>query len=928
MSQTTLSRSLFRKVLYRNIAMPLLLALASGAIFVGLIFYLMAASSWIDRSENILSQTQKVYGLISDAETGIRGYIISGRKEFLAPYSRSTGQIELELEYLKDLVSDSSLQRERADFVASEFARWREYAHATVTSQKSLRDSGRLALETRGKAQMELIRSSLSDMIKHEQKSRVEKSDYTRNLARVLVILVVGVSLALGIGIAGVGQRQLLTLSDAYENLLRSQESAHSALKRSEERLSMVLDAARIGTWDWDIRSGTVIWNTHHEMLFGYEPGTPVRAIQDFEDRLDPDELQDVYKKIDHALSRRSFHDSEYRIHLPDGRVRWAHARGHGLYDSDGNPYRMMGVAIDITDRKESEFGLRTIREAGAKFSRSLDSTKTITSVVSVVVPSLADWCLIDLVDEEGVVDRVVVHHRDKARQPIADLLKHYHPRLDRIGPISTAIRSGQREVLQEMPEVRDQMDPFSQIGNEQRQIASQLGIKAAVVIPLVARDKIIGALTLVRDSKKFQDRDLDVAQEVANRAAVAIDNARLYAESQRASEAKSRFLANMSHEIRTPIGVILGFADLALSGKCSETEYRNYFETIQRNGRSLLRLLGDVLDLSKVEAEKLELERINFNLPELLEDVVSSLKIQADQKNVSLSLKVRGEIPRLVKSDPTRIRQILNNVVGNAVKFTEKGRVDIELEAQRGHASEPDRLCIQVKDTGIGLTDDQQKQLFRPFSQADNSTTRKFGGTGLGLMLSRRLAQALAGDLQLLHSAPGKGSTFLITLGVTFTDQESLGVPRENSKSRPATLHGVRVLVVDDSIDNQIIVGKYLSDAGAQVESAMNGEEGVSKALEFQPDVVLMDIQMPVLDGFAAAKKLRLKNFSGPILALTANSLLSEKERALKGGFDDFLVKPLERGQLIEKIRRCTRSIAGDRGSEPTNKRSGSSPA
>ncbi len=906
-TQTALTPTLFQRILHRNVALPLLLGLVSGTIFVCLIVFLMNASAWVDHSDQAISQAQKIYGLLVDAETGIRGYTITGNRQFLDPYSRSAGRVQLELEYLKDLVEESPIQKERVSFVSAEFDRWRDYAREATSRKFELNGKSRLALEARGNAQMDQMRTSLSDFIRFEQDSRFERNEFARTITRFLLAVVISLSLAFGIFIGFLGRRQLLWLSAAYEKLLQNQESSHQALKRSEERLSMVLDAARIGTWDWDIRTGIVIWNSHHEMLFGYEPGTSVRAIKDFEQRLDEKELQTVYQRIESALTSRSFYDSEYRINLPDGRVRWAHGRGHGLYDSDGNPYRMMGTAIDITARKESEIGFKLIRDAGSILAKSLDRAATISAVTRSVVPALADWCILDLLDAGNNIDRVAVMHALPEKQRTADLLSHYHPRLDRPSPVSNAIQTGRRELLQSMPEVRSSQDPFSEIAQEQRQIAEQLGLQSALVIPLVARDKIIGALSLIRSSRVFNEKEIEVAQEIANRAATAIDNARLYAESQRASEAKSRFLANISHEIRTPIGVILGFADLALSGYSAPEEFQSYFKTIQRNGQSLLKLLGDVLDLSKVEAEKLEVERINFNLPDLVQDVVTSLKIQADKKAVGLFLKVRGEIPRVVRSDPTRIRQILNNVIGNAIKFTERGRVDIELEAHRGGDLIPDRLTIKVVDSGIGLTEDQQKLLFHPFSQADNSTTRKFGGTGLGLMLSRRLAQALSGDLRLLHSTPGQGSAFFITLGVTFTDQESLGSSLSEQKRQPADLQPlreVRVLIVDDSLDNQLIVGKYLRDAGAEIETAMNGEEGVEKALSSRPDVILMDIQMPVLDGFEAARLLRLKKYSGPILALTANSLLSEKEKALKGGFDDFLVKPLDRGQLIEKVR------------------------
>lgn len=247
-----------------------------------------------------------------------------------------------------------------------------------------------------------------------------------------------------------------------------------------------------------------------------------------------------------------------------------------------------------------------------------------------------------------------------------------------------------------------------------------------------------------------------------------------------------------------------------------------------------------------------------------------------------------------------TRLRQILVNVIGNSIKFTERGRVDISVRTISG---KEEFLAFDVADTGIGLSAEQQSLLFKPFSQADTSTTRKFGGTGLGLALAKRLAQALGGDLVLVHSEKGKGSTFSFHIAIEKVSEEPRLTPLIPAATPDGVLHGLSVLVVDDSNDNQIIVNRFLSDAGARVIAAYDGQEGVAKTLSLLPDVVLMDIQMPVLDGYEATRTLREAGYRGPIVALTANSLMSERDRALKGGFTDFLVKPIDRKQLIEKF-------------------------
>jgi len=414
-------------------------------------------------------------------------------------------------------------------------------------------------------------------------------------------------------------------------------------------------------------------------------------------------------------------------------------------------------------------------------------------------------------------------------------------------------------------------------------------------------------------------------ARELVTRvhAAIDINRARHAARRQleqlaRAAEAanitKSQFLANMSHEIRTPLGVILGFADLALDPSHSPEDARNYLLAIKRNGVQLLEILGDVLDLSKIEANKLEIERVSFSLPDLLDDVAASLGIRAQEKGIALRFEKDASLPSFIRTDPTRLRQIFVHLVGNAIKFTERGEVVIVGEAlSRSADGAGQRLSFLVKDTGIGISAEQRAKLFQPFTQADSSMTRKFGGTGLGLLLSRQLAAALGGDLTLVQSEPGKGSWFRFSVAVEAA--ESAPAERERRQSdRPqavvpasesaAVLAELRILLVEDSEDNQILVSRYLKSGGARVELAANGLEAVEKATEGDYDVILMDIQMPVLDGHEAMARLRQAGYTRPIIALTAHALREERERALKGGFDNYLTKPLQRSSLLKTLR------------------------
>ena len=383
----------------------------------------------------------------------------------------------------------------------------------------------------------------------------------------------------------------------------------------------------------------------------------------------------------------------------------------------------------------------------------------------------------------------------------------------------------------------------------------------------------------------------------------------RLARAAEAANITKTQFLANMSHEIRTPLGVILGFADLALDPNQSPEDARNYLVGIKRNGQQLLEILGDILDLSKIEANKMEIERVAFSLDGLLEDVRASLELRAREKGIGLRFVKDASLPELVRTDPTRLRQIFVNLIGNAVKFTERGEVVIECKASPPSADgATQKLSFLVKDTGIGISTEQRSKLFQPFVQADSTMTRKFGGTGLGLLLSQQLARALDGDLDLERSEPGKGSWFRFSV-VAGTVQSQLVESAARPPSVPVPesttpLSGMHILLAEDSEDNQLLVSRYLRGAGARVELADNGLDAFEKATEGDYDVVLMDIQLPVLDGHESTARLRQAGYTKPIIALTAHAMREERERALKGGFDNYLTKPLQRGALIKTLR------------------------
>ncbi len=379
------------------------------------------------------------------------------------------------------------------------------------------------------------------------------------------------------------------------------------------------------------------------------------------------------------------------------------------------------------------------------------------------------------------------------------------------------------------------------------------------------------------------------------------------------ASRAKTEFLANMSHEIRTPMTAILGYADLLLEdGDLSRIPHDRLeaIDAIKRNGQHLLQVINDILDISKIEAGALGIERIAFSVTEMLDELTTLMSAQAQRKGIELYARSTTPIPTEIRSDPTRIRQILFNLLANAIKFTESGAVGCVV------ALDGSNLQFRVEDTGIGIDPEALERLFEPFEQADMSTTRRFGGTGLGLAICSHLTRLLGGSIQ-VESVLGQRTCFSLSLpvgelrDVPLTDytRRSIAVGHEPRTRRSQRLEG-RVLLAEDGADNRRLLGTIVQKAGLELEMALNGREAVERTREAvrrsQPfDVILMDMQMPVLDGYDATREIRALGIGVPIIALTAHALSEDRERCLNAGCDHFATKPIRPAHLLSLLER-----------------------
>jgi len=368
------------------------------------------------------------------------------------------------------------------------------------------------------------------------------------------------------------------------------------------------------------------------------------------------------------------------------------------------------------------------------------------------------------------------------------------------------------------------------------------------------------------------------------------------------ANKAKSIFLANMSHEIRTPLTAIIGFAEASLDKEQTLEERLDALKIIVKSGRHLLQIINDILDLSKVEAHKLVIERLPISPIQILTEVESIVKIHALEKNLDFRIIYFFPLPTKIYSDPIRIKQILLNLCNNAIKFTQSGHVNLHVSCNLDTQS----LIFDIIDTGVGLSEEQIQKIFTPFTQADDSTTRKFGGTGLGLSLSMQLSKMLGGNLS-VNSEQGVGSTFTAIIDIGEIDAEQLihqhsELPSTKSQTNiPATyipLSG-HVLIADDIAENQKLITMYLNKMGISTTVVNNGKSAIEEAESGSYDLIIMDIRMPILDGLEATTQLRKKGFTTPIIALTANAFKEDKEQCISAGFTDYLLKPIDRGKL-----------------------------
>ena len=667
------------------------------------------------------------------------------------------------------------------------------------------------------------------------------------------------------------------------------------ALRDRERLLAESQAIAGIGSWSWDVVADRVVWSDQLHLLHGVPRESFDGTYDAFLELIHPDDRDGVAAAVSSLFEGAEEFEWNARIVRPDGVVRWFRGLGRGERDRDGRVVRMAGTDQDVTDKvladheiREASRRLALLRQVAEVANQSTGLVETLLRTAE-AVSSTPGWdCLSAYLPEHDGSELVpLVLTRDEAPHGVApdpDLAAECH-------------RSGEVVVRP----VTAHEDTHSMLA-----IPVRHGEGVACVVEIVADEVPPDA-----NSRDLVDQIAAMLGRVAERERAAAELAEARDQAMEASQMKSQFLATMSHEIRTPMNGVLGLTDLLMRTDLDEEQWA-LARALHGAGTTLRGTINDILDLSKIEAGKLELELVDFSVRAVLEQTVTLFAGQAAEKGLTLATDVAPEVPAYLRGDSTRLGQVIANLCSNAVKFTDTGEVRVAvgvLAEQAGHAE----LVVTVSDTGPGIAPEAQRRLFDAFTQADPSTTRRHGGTGLGLAIARRLVAAMGGRIG-VESEPGKGSTFRFTARFAHAAGEVTRKPRPAGGVRPAGTARPRVLVVEDNQVNQMVAVGMLEHAGYDAAVAADGVEAVAAlAVDDGFAAVLMDCRMPRMDGFAATRAIRAQERPGervPIIAMTASALEGERERCLESGMDDFLTKPVDSVRVERVLHQW---IAGD---------------
>ncbi|MGR3762147.1 PAS domain-containing protein [Roseobacteraceae bacterium NS-SX3] len=677
-------------------------------------------------------------------------------------------------------------------------------------------------------------------------------------------------------------------LSAARRAVIRTLKRRERELETLSRRLEMAVETSKIGIWETGGRDGRMIWDRRLRGLYGMSGHQGPVSMDDWCARLHPDDRAYARQAFEAALRHGNQYASEFRIVLPDGRERHIRSLGNTFTDAVGRS-RMIGVDLDVSRDVQLREELVQANQKLTERNRELNEGKrALETAHAELQKKQAELQRLSLVAKHAS-DSIILTDADTRILWVNDAFTKVtgYSAEEAIGSTPADLLNGPRtdeHVIRQIEEHKARGEPFHTEVLNYTKSGEETWIDTNLVPILDENGRVDLIIGIERDITEVKARERELA------------DAKLAAE--KADRAKSEFLANMSHEIRTPMNGIMGMAEL-LAEAGLPPEERQYVETIRHSSDALLKIINDILDLSRLEAGKLAILPADFDLRHCIGGAVDLLRPKARSKGLTLSVSYDDGLPARLRGDDGRLRQILVNLVGNAVKFTSSGGVSVRVGQDAG---DPCRLVIEVEDTGIGISASQAAHVFDRFSQADTATTRSFGGTGLGLTISRVLAERMGGGIS-LRSELGRGSCFRLTVQMAPAAQQP-DIQQSGAGVDTSVLAGSRVLLAEDNRTNRLLVQKFLAGIPLDLMEAENGRQAVGLCRAERPDIILMDMSMPELDGISATREIRALDIPQPaIVALTANAFDSDREACLAAGMDRFLQKPINKIRLLQTL-------------------------
>jgi PAS domain S-box-containing protein len=672
----------------------------------------------------------------------------------------------------------------------------------------------------------------------------------------------------------------------------------NASVTASEARLQMALEVGGMGVWQADLRTRETRWWPGMDLVHGLPAGSVPLSMDAYDSMVHPDDREHVRSVVQQAVARREGHRIEYRVVWPDGSVHWLEGRSRLVLGDDGEPQTMSGVCLDITRRKHVEHDLTFLARAGAELSALTDHQSTLDTIARLAVPHFADWCAVDWLEEDGTLRRMAVAHVDPAKVALAmDLHRRYPPSPEHPDAAWSVLSTGTAQLVHELT---DEMMASTIADPDHLSALRALGLRSYIGVPLTVRGRTLGALLFIaaESGRRYEAADLALAEDLARRASIAIENARLVQALRDSDRAKDVFLATLAHELRNPLAPIRNGLTLIQLSPTDGSRIAQMTGVIERQVKHLMRLVDDLLDISRITTGKIELKKEQTNLVSIVNSAIETARPHIEAAQHRLTVSFPSE-PTTLRADPVRLAQVFSNLLNNASKYTPHGgEIHVQVE------SAPTSLAVRVTDTGTGIEPGMLKRVFKLFTQVTHPAERRQGGLGIGLSLVDGLVRLHGGSVEARSLGLGKGSEFVVNLPREPGAVDAASAPAAAPEAAlPAGATPRRILVVDDNVDAATTVADLLAIFGNDVAVVHDGSTAIDRTVEFRPDVVLLDIGLPDVNGYEVARRIRkLEGVRQPLLvALTGWGQEADKRLAASAGFDQHWTKPVDTVKLKE---------------------------